>query len=85
MSGAKVAVVGFLVMLWPTDAAAQSVEFGAKGGITFATVTGGAQTHQEYGGFTEEHTPGLGGAVGVAFAFRFGSVFALQPEVLFVD
>jgi hypothetical protein len=81
-SWTAVAVVGFFVVLWPGAAAAQSVEIGVKGGMTFATITGGTQ---EYGDITEEHNAGVGVAAGGAFAFRFGDTFALQPEVLFVQ
>jgi len=72
-----------VVTSMPRLAQAQSLEIGVKGGVTFATQTGGTQ---EIGfGVTERILYDASLAIGGAFAFGLTVRVAFQPEVLFVQ
>jgi hypothetical protein len=68
----------------PRAATAQSFEIGVKGGVTFATQTGGAEEIESLG-VTERIFYGASLAIGGAFAFALTERVAFQPEVLFVQ
>lgn len=67
----------------PAVAQAQSFELGVKGGVVFATLTGGQEEFSE--GVFERISYDASIAMGGAFAFRIGDRVAFQPEVLFVQ
>jgi len=67
----------------PAVAQAQSFELGVKGGVVFATLTGGQEEFSE--GMFERISYDASIALGGAFAFRIGDRMAFQPEVLFVQ
>jgi Outer membrane protein beta-barrel domain len=72
-----------VVTSMPRLAQAQSFEIGVKGGVTFATQTGGTE---EIGfGVTERILYDTSLAIGGAFAFGLTERVAFQPEMLFVQ
>ncbi|MGE0461001.1 MAG: porin family protein [Vicinamibacterales bacterium] len=77
------AALVIVVSAMPAVVQAQSFELGVKGGVVFATLTGGPEEFSEgtYERFSYDASIALGGA----FAFRIGDRVAFQPEVLFVQ
>jgi hypothetical protein len=61
----------------------ESVEGGVKGGVTFASIPDFANSLSETAGANTDWR--IGAVVGGFFAFPLGSVFSLQPEVLYTQ
>jgi hypothetical protein len=77
-----VVISACILALWPSDAAAQRVGFGFKGGVTFGDIP---NITNEFDGDGVDPQMRVGAAGGVFLTVDFGSGFMLQPEVLYTQ